>query len=401
MTFLDYLNAELGSIRSRGLHRTLRTLESPHRVRAVVDGRPCVLFNSNDYLGMAGHPRVVEAAARALAAWGFGAPSSRMIAGTTRIHRELEARLAAFKREGDAVLFPAGYLANLGTLTSLAGPGDLVLSDALNHASLVDACRLCRAEVKVYPHLDAEAAGRALEGRRPGRRAFVVTESVFSMDGDVAPLPELRRAADAAGAWLVVDEAHATGVLGATGRGLREHFGWKEPVEVTIGTLGKALGGQGGFAAGPEALADLLRNRARSFLYTTAPLPALCGGVLEALTLLEEEPGRVASLGRKAALLREALREAGVSAPGGTTPIVPLRIGPADKAVEAARALFERGFFVTAIRPPTVPEGTSRLRVSVSEAHEEGEIRAFAAAAGEVLRGLGAWGVNGRVRQTP
>jgi 8-amino-7-oxononanoate synthase len=385
VNFLDFLEGELGSIRARGLRREPRVLVGPHAARAVVDGKPCALFNSNDYLGMATHPRVVRAAARALEEWGFGAPSSRLIAGTTRIHRELEARLAAFKREEDAVVFPAGYMANLGVLQSLAAKDDLVVSDEFNHASLVDGCRLSRAEVRVYRHGDPDAARRELRGLARGRRAFLVTDAVFSMDGDAAPLPDLRRAADEAGAWLVVDEAHATGVLGRTGRGIREHFGWNVPVEVSIGTLGKALGGMGGFVAGPAALAELVRNRARTFFYTTAPIPALCAGVLEALSILEEEPGRVDALRANAALMRERLRRGGATVPDHPSAIVPLHVGEAGRALEAANRLFERGYFVSAIRPPTVPEGTSRLRVSVTAAHAEGEIRGFAAAVGEIL----------------
>ncbi|MHC5082221.1 MAG: aminotransferase class I/II-fold pyridoxal phosphate-dependent enzyme, partial [Planctomycetota bacterium] len=273
---------------------------------------------------------------------------------------------------------------NLGVLTSLVKAGDLVFSDARNHASLVDACRLCRGEVEIYPHLDVDALRARLDRVPRGKRAFIVTDGVFSMDGDIAPLPALREAADRIGAWLVVDEAHATGVLGETGRGIREHFGGV-PVEVSIGTLGKALGGQGGFVSGSRALIDLLRNRARTFLYTTAPLPSLCAGALEALTLLGEEPERVASLRRKTRLLREALSGAEVRIAAGSTPIVPVPLGSADLAMTVAQKLFEGGFFVTGIRPPTVEPGTSRIRAVVNEPHTDDEIRAFATAVAEVL----------------
>jgi 8-amino-7-oxononanoate synthase len=384
MGFDEDVRERLDDIRARGLFRHLRTVESPHRTEAVVDGKPVVLFNSNDYLGLASHPRVVRAAAEALDRWGFGAPASRLIAGNATVHRELEEALARFKGAVDALVFPAGYMANLGVVTSLVEKDDVVLSDAWNHASLADACRLTRGRVTVYPHADVDVVRRELAARPAGTRAFVVTDAVFSMDGDVAPLPDLREAADAHGAWLVVDEAHATGVLGETGRGIREHFGGV-PVEVTIGTLGKALGGQGGFTAGSRDYVDLLRNRARTFFYTTAPLPVLCAGVLEALAVLREEPGRVASVRRKAALLRRSLAGAGVDVPAGETPIVPVVVGEAGRTVETARALFERGYFVTGIRPPTVPEGTSRLRVVVNEPHGEEAIRAFASAVGDIL----------------
>lgn len=386
MDFEREIGSRLDAARAAGLYRTLRTVQSPHRTHAVVDGRPVVLFNSNDYLGLAAHPRVVRAAKAALDAWGFGAPSSRLIAGHTAAHRALEEALAAFKGDEDAVLFPSGYMTNLGVIHALVEPGDLVLSDAFNHASLVDALRLTRAEVRVYPHLDADAVRAALRAAGPRRRSFVVTDAVFSMDGDVAPLPALREAADAAGSWLVVDEAHATGVLGAAGRGIREHFGGV-PVEVSIGTLGKALGGQGGFVAGSRALAELVRNRARTFFYSTAPLPVLAAGVLEALRILEEEPGRVTRLRAKAARARAALASAGLDAPPGETPVIPVLLGAAERAARVSDALFEKGFAVSAIRPPTVAEGTSRLRVVVNEPHTDGEIEALAAAASEAAGG--------------
>jgi 8-amino-7-oxononanoate synthase len=351
-----------------------------------VDGRDVLLFNSNDYLGLADHPRVKARAREALERWGFGAPSSRLIAGTAEIHRALEEALAAFKGEEDALLFPAGYMTNLGVIPSLAERGDLVLSDAKNHASIVDACRLARAEVRIYPHGDAGAVADALARRDKGRRAFVVTDAVFSMDGDVAPLPDLRRAADAHGARLIVDEAHSTGVLGTRGRGIREHFGGV-PVEVNIGTLGKALGGAGGFVAGSRALVDLVRNRARTFFYTTAPLPALCAGVLEALSILESEPGRVASLASRSSQLREGLRARGIRAPGGASAIVPVVLGSSETTQRAADALFEAGYFVTGIRPPTVEPGTARLRLVVNEPHTEAEISEFADALARLIPG--------------
>jgi len=385
LDFEAYLQGRLADIRGRGLYREMKTLTAPHRIRTVVDGAERIVFNSNDYLGLAGHPRLVRRAREALETWGFGSPASRLISGNTALHEALEEALARFKGEEAAILFPSGYMANLGVLTSLVEPGDRVLSDALNHASLVDACRLCRGDVEVYPHLDAGAVKEALARRPRGGKAYIVTDGVFSMDGDVAPMPALREAADREGAWIIADEAHATGVLGETGRGLAEHFGPGAGPDVCIGTLGKALGGQGGFVAGSRSLIELLRNRARTFLYTTAPMPALCGGVLEALALLEEEPERVTSLGEKAALFRRCLGEAGVPVPGDPTPIVPVITGEAERTMEAAEALFEAGYFVTGIRPPSVPRGSCRLRMTVMEPHTEAEIRGLAEAVGRIL----------------
>ena len=385
MDFRETAEARLAEIRAKGLYRELKTLQSPHRTVSVVDGAERLLLNSNDYLGLANHPRVIRRAEEALRTWGFGSPASRLISGHMAIHRQLEEELASFKGEEDALLFPTGYMTNLGVLTSVVEPGDRVLSDEHNHASIVDACRLTRADVRVYPHGDVDAVRAALASLPPRRRAFVVTDAVFSMDGDIAPLPALREAADAAGAWLVVDEAHATGVLGGTGRGIREHFGGALPVEVVIGTLGKALGGQGGFAAGSRAFVDLLRNRARTFIYSTALLPVACAGVLEALAILREEPKRVASLRGKAQRARESLRARGLDVDAGETPILPVLLGGAERATAVSAALMDRGYFVTAIRPPTVAQGTSRLRVVVNEPHTDEQLEAFATALAEVV----------------
>ncbi|MHC4597408.1 MAG: 8-amino-7-oxononanoate synthase [Planctomycetota bacterium] len=384
MDFRETVSARLAKIREKGLYRELKTLQSPHRTVAVVDGAERLLLNSNDYLGLANHPRVLRRAEEALRTWGFGSPASRLISGHMAVHRRLEEELASLKGEEDALLFSSGYMTNLGVLTSLVEPGDLVVSDEHNHASIVDACRLTRADVRVYPHGDVDAVREALASPPRGGRSFVVTDAVFSMDGDVAPLPALREAADAAGAWLVVDEAHATGVLGETGRGIREHFGGAPAMEVVIGTLGKALGGQGGFAAGSKDLVDLLRNRARTFFYSTALLPVACAGVLEAMAVLREEPGRVASLRAKARRTRERLRARGLDVPPGETPIVPVLLGGANRAVAVSSALMDRGYFVTAIRPPTVAEGTSRLRVVVNEPHTDEQLEGFADSLAEV-----------------
>ncbi len=328
------------------------------------------MFASNDYLGLSNHPRVVAAAAEAAARWGTGAGAARLMTGTRPVHSELEAALAEWKGEERALVYPSGYATNIGVLSALGGPGVLVCSDSLNHASLVDGCRLAGAlgsTVRVYPHRRVEAVEEALAGW-PGR-AVVVSDSVFSMDGDTAPVRDLAEVCAAAGALLVLDEAHA--VLGPVVHDL--------PCELMrTGTLSKALGSQGGFAAGPAEMVDLLVNRSRSFIFTTALAPASAAAALEALRLVRSPEGR--------SLLDSLMDHARRLWPGRVepSPILPVPCGTEEAASRAAAQLLERGFAVPAVRPPTVPPGTSRLRVTVSSGHTSAEVEALAAALQEI-----------------
>ncbi|MFN8175626.1 MAG: 8-amino-7-oxononanoate synthase [Solirubrobacteraceae bacterium] len=367
----------LAELRELGLHRRMRLVSGPQGPRVVLDGKPVLLLCSNNYLGLADHPRVREAAAEAAMRWGVGAGASRLVSGNMTIHRRLEERLADFKGSPSVLLFGSGYLANTGVVAALAGAGDVVFSDALNHASLIDGCRLARAETFVYDHADAEHLAWGLE-KADGRGALIVTDSVFSMDGDVAPLGAIVELARRHGARVVVDEAHGTGCLGPGGRGAVAEAGLEDEVDVVIGTLGKALGSYGAYACCGPAMARWLVNAARTLIFSTGPSPPAVAGALAALELLEREPQRVRRLERNAATLRDELAREGLPAGGSRTPIVPLVVGDAGAAMRLCEAALERGVFAQAIRPPTVPAGTSRLRLAVMASHTQAELRGAA-----------------------
>jgi 8-amino-7-oxononanoate synthase len=361
---LGWISPALRDLERKGLRRTLR-----HRASAagpVADG--LVNLSSNDYLGLAGDPRIVEAARDAAAAWGAGSGASRLITGGTALHRELELALAAWKGTEDAVVFSSGYLANTGTLPALVGPGDAVFSDELNHASIIDACRQSRATVRVVPHRDAAALDRVM-GATPASRKLVVTDGVFSMDGDAADLRSACTVAEAHGAMVMVDDAHGCGVIGPDGRGTAAAQGCADRVHVQLGTLSKAFGAAGGYVAGSAELCDWLRNRARGFVFDTAPVPAAIGAALRALEIAAAEPWRRA---HARALARRLASGLGVAAPDAC--VVPLVLGEPEAALAASEALADAGLLVVAIRPPTVPDGTARLRFAVTAAHTEAEI---------------------------
>jgi 8-amino-7-oxononanoate synthase len=382
------LDAELADLEARALRRGLIPLESASDGEVVVRGRPVLLLSSNNYLGLATHPALRAAAAAAIARWGCGAGASRLICGHFELHAAVEAKLAAFHGTEAALLFPSGYQANVGALGALVGRGDRVFSDALNHASIIDGCRLSRATVHVYPHGDVEALARMLAAAPPGGRRLVVTDSVFSMDGDRAPLPELVAVAEQYHSWLMLDEAHATGVLGPRGAGLAEACGLAGRVAVHVGTLSKALGGAGGYVAGSRALIDALVNRARSFVYTTGIAPAAAAAAGAALDVIAAEPERRHALLRNAAHLREGLRRLGFAV-GGDTHILPVMVGDNGQALALAAALLERGVLVQAIRPPTVPPGTARLRVTPMATHTPAQLDRALAAFAEAGRATG------------
>lgn len=365
------LEARLRELEAAGLRRRTRTVDGPQGPHVLLDGRPVLLLCSNNYLGLADHPRVREAAADAALTHGAGAGAARLVSGTMTIHGELEERLAAFKGRERALLFGAGYLANAGVVSALAGPGDVIFSDALNHASIVDGCRLSRAEVAVYRHGDVEHLSWLIE-RAGGRGGLIVTDSVFSMDGDVAPLPEIVELAERHRLRTVVDEAHGTGVLGPGGRGALAAAGLADRVDVIVGTLGKALGSFGAFVACDELMARFLVNTARTFVFSTALPPPAVAAAGASLELLGERPEMVSELAANSVALRAALVAEGFSPPplsGPPTPIVPLLVGDAARAMRMCERAIDGGVFAQAIRPPTVPDGTSRLRLAVMATH--------------------------------
>jgi 8-amino-7-oxononanoate synthase len=382
------IEARLSELESLGLQRMTRHVSGPQGPRVVLDGKPVLLLCSNNYLGLADHHRVRTAAADAAMRWGAGAGASRLVSGTMTPHKRLEERLAAFKGRESALLFGSGYLANMGVIAALARPGDVVFSDELNHASIVDGCRMSRADTFVYDHGDLDHLEWGIE-QAEGRGALIVTDSVFSMDGDVAPLVGLAEIAANHGVRLVVDEAHATGTIGSDGRGAVALTGLEEQVDVIIGTLGKALGSYGAFVVCERAMARYLVNAARTFIFSTAPSPPSAAAALAALELLEERPYRVAKLQANAAALRSELELIGFDIGGSRTHIVPLIVGDAERAVRLCEAALHRGIFAQAIRPPTVPPQTSRLRLSVMASHSQGELRAAARTLAEAARDCG------------
>lgn len=363
------IKEQLAGIRKQGLFRELKTLSGPQEPVVIKDGRECLLMASNSYLGITTHKEVVAAALEATANYGTGSGGSRLISGNTVLHEELERALADFKGTEAAIVFNTGYMANLGVISSLADQGDVIFSDELNHASIIDGCRLSRAKVKVYRHGDLNHLESLIAEELSGGRKLIVTDGVFSMDGDLAPLPGIVELAREYGAMVMVDDAHGTGVLGANGQGTAEHFGLKEQIDIQLGTLSKALGSEGGFAAGDEELIQYLRNRARTFIFSTGLAPGVIAAALAALKVVDLEPWRRERLKENANRLRDGLTAMGYRVIPTETPIIPVLVGEAETTVALARALDEGGVFAPAIRPPTVPPGTCRIRVTVMASH--------------------------------
>ncbi|MFA7003808.1 MAG: 8-amino-7-oxononanoate synthase [Verrucomicrobiia bacterium] len=368
----EFATAALEDLRGAGLFRQLRAVAGPQGSRIVVDGREVVNFSSNDYLGLANDPLLQEAATHAIERYGVGSGASRLVCGNIAPYAELEARLAAFKGKEAAVVFGSGY-ANVGTICTLVGKGDTVILDKLDHASIVDGARQSGATIRVYPHGDLNKLEKLLQAKRDGC-VLIVTETVFSMDGDIAPLREIVELKDRYGAWLMIDEAHATGLYGQRRRGVAEALGVEDRVDVTLGTLSKALGCVGGFVCGSQALVDLLVNRARSLIYSTALPPAMVAAASAAVKFVMSRGGeaRCNELWWRVNELRKGLgKESGASVSPNQlgSPIIPLLIGDEARAVECSRQLFERGLFAPAIRYPTVARGAARLRLTVTAAH--------------------------------
>ncbi len=361
--------------------RELRSLEKADAREILADGKRYLNFSSNDYLGYSTDPRVIEAAQKAVAQYGAGGRSSRLISGTLDLHRELETKLAAFKGTEAALLFPTGFMANLSVMAALMGPGDAIILDRLNHASLIDGAGMSRARIFVYDHASPESLEKVLKRTRNYGKRLVATDSLFSMDGDFAPLPEIAELCRNHGVWLMADDAHAVGVFGQTGSGAPEHFNLQGKVEIVVGTCSKALGSQGGFVCGPKDLIDLLINRARPLIYTTALAPAAVGAAIKSLELIQKEPERRAALLKSSARLNAFVRKNFGETSGQTSgqtrsasQIVPLLAGSNERALDWSRRIQSRGIYAPAIRPPTVPKNESRLRFSLTNAHTAADL---------------------------
>jgi 8-amino-7-oxononanoate synthase len=383
----EELTGDLDRLRAAGLWRMLRGISARDRARVQCEGRWLVDFSSNDYLGLASDVRIAAAARVSLETTSVGAAAARLVSGNHLVHDELESALARYKRSEAALLFSSGYMANVGAIPALVGRRDVIYADELNHASLIDGCRLSRAEVRIVPHRDVGALRSALAADSGKfRRRLLVVDAVFSMDGDLYPLDALVQAAREFNAWTYVDDAHGTGVLGREGRGSAEHWGVEGRVDVLMGTLGKALGVSGAFVAGSRVLIDFLLNRARSFIFSTGTSPALAAAVLESLRICEAEPWRRQGTRDNARAVREGLCALGHEIPGEPDGhVIPVVLKEPDVTMRVGAALAERGFLVGAIRPPTVPLGTARLRITVSASHEPSQIDGLLGALGGVL----------------
>jgi 8-amino-7-oxononanoate synthase len=377
---LEWIDDELARLADGGLRRSLAEHSGPQQVQLQVAGRDLVNFGSNDYLGLAADIRLWQAAARAAETDGWGAGASPLVTGRTAAHRQLEERLAQFECAEAALVFSSGYAANVGTIAALAARGDAIYSDDKNHASMIDGARLSRADVHVFPHRDTKALEAMLHGGGAYRRRLIVTESVFSMDGDLALLVELADLAERFDGMLLVDEAHATGVFGRHGRGLAEELDVEDRVAVRIGTLSKALGSAGGFVCGSAALIEWLVNRARSYVFSTALPSAVCGASMAAIEIVSQEPGRRIELRKRAADLREALRVQGWNLANSESQIIPLVVGEVNGAMHLAASLLEQEILAPAIRPPSVPAGGSLVRISLSHAHTSEMVERLVAA---------------------
>lgn len=376
MAKTDWIAEELDKLRQTGLFTDIRTIESPQGAWLRVDGQQVLNFCSNNYLGLANHPQLVQAAKRSIERYGVGPAAVRTIAGTTDLHLELEARLARFKGVEAAITFQSGFNANLATIPALVGKGDVIYSDTLNHASIIDGCRLSGAEIVRYPHADPEGLASVIEEHREAGhpRSLIVTDGVFSMDGDVAPLDRICEIAKQHDYLLMVDDAHGEGVLGKGGRGIVDHFDLHGQVDVEVGTLSKAFGVVGGVVAGPQIVVDWLRQRGRPFLFSsamTAPDVAAC---IAAVDLLESSTALVDQLWENTAYFKEELERLGFDTGMSTTPITPIMLGEAPLAQEFSRKLFDAGVFAMAIGFPTVPRGAARIRVMISAAHSREDL---------------------------
>lgn len=369
-----HLQNQIARLQEQHLFRSLLPIGSEQSSIIEQDGRRYLLFCSNNYLGLANHPAMKAAAASAAQHWGTGAGASRLISGNIDLNRSLELRLAQFKRTESALVFNSGYMANIGAISALIQKTDLILADRLNHASLVDGCRLSKGTFRIYRHKDMDQLRKLLSNRGKNQNTLIVTDGIFSMDGDIAPLPEILSLAEEYDAFVYLDDAHGTGVLGPRGRGTCDHFQLSNSRIIQMGTLSKALGGFGGFVAGSDLLVTYLINKARPFIYTTALPPSVLASALAALELIEENQSLRDQLWKNRDYLSQGLGRFGFDLCGSETPIIPLRVGGSEKALLFSQKLSVEGVFIPAIRPPTVPAGTSRLRISLMATHTREQI---------------------------
>ncbi len=386
---LRYLADELDALRAQGLYRRLRVLDGEQKARTSFDHRSVVNLSSNNYLGLTTHPKLRERAVEAIRLFGVGSGSVRPIAGTMSIHMELEQKLAAFKHTEATVVFQSGFTANAGTVASILGMEDFIVSDELNHASIIDGARLSRASIKVFPHRDA-AAARAIVAALPrDRRTLIITDGVFSMDGDIGALPELCDVADEFGCIMMVDDAHASGVFGKNGRGTVDHFGLHGRVDVQVGTLSKAIGALGGYVAGSKALIEFLYHRARPFLFSTSHPPAVAAACLAAIEVLETEPQLIERLWDNTRFFKSGLQALGFNTGTSESPITPVIVGDAARAMKLSDELFQEGVFAQGIGFPTVARDKARVRTIVTATHTRDELQFALDAFGKVGRAVG------------
>lgn len=370
---LEFIEQELKSLKKSGLYRELRTIEKIDGSRITISGKEYLLFCSNNYLGLANHPKVIQKAIETIKEFGFGAGASRLISGNTIIHEELEKRIAKFKDREAAIVFPTGYMANLGAITSLVDENDTVIIDRLNHASIIDACRLSKAKLQVYPHKDTKALKRILGRSNKYRRRLIVTDFVFSMDGDIAPISEIVKLAKQYNAITMTDEAHAVGLKTS------------KDIDIVMGTLSKTFGSLGGYIAGSRKLIDYLRNKARSFIYTTSLPPAACAAAIAALDIIEEDKSLITNLKQNSKYLREEINKLGFNIMESKTQIIPILIGDTNQTMKISKALFDRRIFISGIRPPTVPKNQSRLRISVCASHRKEDLECLVSSLLELI----------------
>jgi len=371
---LEWIEDELRIIREKNLFRMLTEIASGQYPEIFISGKKYILLASNNYLGLSTEPRVVEAAASALSKYGTGSGGSRLVSGSSDLHAELEKKIAEFKSTEDAILFSSGYLANVGTIAALVGEGDTVFSDELNHASIIDGCRLSRARVEIYPHLDTDSLDYMVSQNRGSGKKLIVTDTVFSMDGDLTDLGEICSISERHACMLMVDEAHAMGVLGEKGSGATEHFGVESRVPVVMGTLSKAVGSLGGYVAGSRRLVDFIRNRVRSYIFDTSLPAASVAASIEAIRIIESEPQRRKHLMRLVDKFKSGLCEMGFDVLSSQSAIVPVLTGEPEVTLKLASAIRKRGVYTPAVRPPSVPAGKCRIRASLMATHTEDHI---------------------------
>ena len=371
---MKYISDELKKIKKSGLYRDLKVIGNAQGTHLEIKGKTFLSFCSNNYLGLANNPSVIKAVKNAVEEYGWGAGASRLVSGNMTLHETLENEISKFKGKESAIVFPTGYMANLGAISSLVSSGDLVICDKLNHASIIDGCRLSGANLRVYAHCDMEKLESILRKSLKYNRKLIVTDSVFSMDGDLAPLPDIVRIAGKYEAMVMVDEAHGTGVFGKNGRGVIEHFKLNKEVDIVMGTLSKAIGSLGGYVTGDIDLINYLRNQARSFMYTTALPPAVCAASIAGIKLIQKDPSIRESLWHNVRFIKEQLKSLNFNVISSESPIIPILIGDAKNTVDISKFLYERGILISAIRPPTVPAGTSRLRITVMSTHTRNDM---------------------------